>query len=191
MAGNAQKLMVLCLNPCISQIDQTINTLRFGVKAKKVQIFVEKFDKTKSKNKIISSEKISKNEDLKYMNQLLMMKEKEVKDLQLFTNKLSQMVLFYQNRNTYGLWHLNQDNLKLIELDIWETLSGEKMQQALYQLNHHEELQKVNQNNIIIKGGEEIRFFNEEFYKNFPETTEYSEQQSTITSLDEFCEMLK
>jgi len=183
--------MVLCLNPCISQIDQTINTLRFGVKAKKVQIFVEKFDKTKSKNKIISSEKISKNEDLKYMNQLLMMKEKEVKDLQLFTNKLSQMVLFYQNRNTYGLWHLNQDNLKLIELDIWETLSGEKMQQALYQLNHHEELQKVNQNNIIIKGGEEIRFFNEEFYKNFPETTEYSEQQSTITSLDEFCEMLK
>jgi hypothetical protein len=191
LAGNAQKLMVLCLNPCISQIDQTINTLRFGVKAKKVQIFVEKFDKTKSKNKIISSEKISKNEDLKYMNQLLMMKEKEVKDLQLFTNKLSQMVLFYQNRNTYGLWHLNQDNLKLIELDIWETLSGEKMQQALYQLNHHEELQKVNQNNIIIKGGEEIRFFNEEFYKNFPETTEYSEQQSTITSLDEFCEMLK
>ena len=34
--------MILCLNPCVSQCEQTLSTLRFGLSAKKIQNKIQK-----------------------------------------------------------------------------------------------------------------------------------------------------
>lgn len=37
LGGNSRTAIVLCINPCISQFEQTMSTLRFGLNAKKVE----------------------------------------------------------------------------------------------------------------------------------------------------------
>jgi centromeric protein E len=37
LGGNSRTAIVLCINPSLSQCDQTLSTLRFGVNAKKIE----------------------------------------------------------------------------------------------------------------------------------------------------------
>lgn len=37
LGGNSKTTVILCLSPCLSQIEQTLSTLRFGISAKRVQ----------------------------------------------------------------------------------------------------------------------------------------------------------
>jgi len=37
LGGNSRTAVILCINPCISQIEQTMSTLRFGLNAKKIE----------------------------------------------------------------------------------------------------------------------------------------------------------
>lgn len=37
LGGNSRTLVVLCINPTLSHIDQTLSTLRFGLSAKKIE----------------------------------------------------------------------------------------------------------------------------------------------------------
>ncbi|EGR27700.1 kinesin heavy chain, putative, partial [Ichthyophthirius multifiliis] len=42
LGGNSRTAIILCINPCLSQIDQSLSTLRFGLNAKKIQNLVQK-----------------------------------------------------------------------------------------------------------------------------------------------------
>ena len=65
--------------------------------------------------------------------------------------------------------------------DCWQ-----KEQEAYYNLNMHEEAKKIHKNSNP-KGMEDIRFFNEEFFRNSePSMETFFEQRSTVNSLDEF-----
>jgi len=37
LGGNSRTAVILCINPCVSQIEQTMSTLRFGLNAKKIE----------------------------------------------------------------------------------------------------------------------------------------------------------
>ena len=37
LGGNSRTAVILCINPCISQLEQTMSTLRFGLNAKKIE----------------------------------------------------------------------------------------------------------------------------------------------------------
>lgn len=37
LGGNSRTAIILCVNPCLSQFEQTLSTLRFGLNAKKIQ----------------------------------------------------------------------------------------------------------------------------------------------------------
>jgi len=37
LGGNSRTAIILCINPSLSQCDQTLSTLRFGVNAKKIE----------------------------------------------------------------------------------------------------------------------------------------------------------
>lgn len=37
LGGNSRTAIILCVNPSISQIEQTMSTLRFGLNAKKIE----------------------------------------------------------------------------------------------------------------------------------------------------------
>ena len=183
MSGEAKVLMILCLNPCNSQIDQTLNTLRFGWKARKVQTLnnVEKTRTRKFRKSFLDSI-----DQIKELNEVLENREKEIKEMQFLTNRLCQMVLFYQNKNPYGLCHLDRENLKLVETDVLVNLTKQKEQEAYYNLDMHEEVIKGSKN-LNAKAMEDIRFFNEEFFQaGEPSFESFFEQRSTVNSLDEF-----
>lgn len=42
LGGNSRTAIILCISPCISQMDQTISTLRFGLNAKKIENIIKK-----------------------------------------------------------------------------------------------------------------------------------------------------
>ena len=37
LGGNSRTAIILCVNPCFSQFEQTLSTLRFGLNAKKIE----------------------------------------------------------------------------------------------------------------------------------------------------------
>jgi len=196
LGGKAKTLMVLCINPCVSQLEQTLNTLKFGLKARKVQSFernsrvslINSFEmkskgleELQEKNYFLRKELEEKNKKLKEFNRITEEKTKEITELHMLNSRLAQMVLFYQNNNEYGANNLDLKCLKRIEKNIIEVLLTEKSQEALYSLNLHEE--KVNTLvNLTAKGQEEIVYFNKEFYRDL-EMNEPSE--STIMSFEE------
>lgn len=42
LGGNSKTAIILCLNPCSSQIEQSITSLRFGLNAKKIENSVQR-----------------------------------------------------------------------------------------------------------------------------------------------------
>ncbi|CAD8104773.1 unnamed protein product [Paramecium primaurelia] len=57
LGGNSRTAIILCVNPCYSQFEQTLSTLRFGTNAKKIENNVSKnivgFDNDESLNRVI------------------------------------------------------------------------------------------------------------------------------------------
>ena len=37
MGGNSRTLIILCITPALTQLDQSISTMRFGAQAKKIE----------------------------------------------------------------------------------------------------------------------------------------------------------
>jgi len=57
LGGNSRTKIILCLNPCLSQMEQTLNTIRFGLCAKKIQnkVKVNCFYLNKKENIIVGN----------------------------------------------------------------------------------------------------------------------------------------
>ncbi|CAD8207126.1 unnamed protein product [Paramecium octaurelia] len=66
LGGNSRTAIILCVNPCYSQFEQTLSTLRFGTNAKKIENNVSKnivgFDNDESLNRVIKDYEIKINE---------------------------------------------------------------------------------------------------------------------------------
>ncbi|CAD8109570.1 unnamed protein product [Paramecium primaurelia] len=66
LGGNSRTAIILCINPCYSQFEQTLSTLRFGTNAKKIENNVSKnivgFDNDESLNRVIKDYEIKINE---------------------------------------------------------------------------------------------------------------------------------
>ncbi|CAD8120246.1 unnamed protein product [Paramecium sonneborni] len=66
LGGNSRTAIILCVNPCYSQFEQTLSTLRFGTNAKKIENNVSKnivgFDNDESLNRVIRDYEIKINE---------------------------------------------------------------------------------------------------------------------------------
>lgn len=167
--------MVLCISSSLKEIEQTVNTLKFGLKAKKVVLAVDRRSLWEKDENSFFIENEAKINELQFE---LENKEKQLKDIKETFNSLLQMVLLYQNKNQYGLLNLNPFNLKEIQKDLISLLLKQKEQEALFQLDLHskqEDYEKKMEFSL-----EEVRFFNKEFYfdKDIPQ-----EQDSTLISL--------
>jgi len=68
LGGNSRTAIILCINPCFSQIDQSLSTLKFGLNAKKIE------------NKIQAN--VTSNDSSELLKNLLKECEKRIEDLQ-------------------------------------------------------------------------------------------------------------
>ena len=77
LGGNSKTSIILCLNPCLSEIEQSLGTLRFGINAKKIQNLIE----PNFYEKNVEKEIIAKNNKFDYIEENYSKSVNEIEEL--------------------------------------------------------------------------------------------------------------
>lgn len=176
--GNAKTLFILCIHPCFSEIEHTLRTLTFGNKAKNVV-----FENTKCQ--AFAKKSKEKHDEYQKLNIILKEKEGKIKEQEKIISRLTEMVLFYQNKIDKPYNCLKLEEWKDIEKDLLELLVKEKQAEALYLID----LPSKNNEKFLEK--KEIRFFNSVFYSRSLLQSPKSnlDNESTLISFADFLKM--
>lgn len=173
LTGKARSLLILCVHPCKSQLEHSLKTLSFGLKALKIEF--PGMEQKIMKN--IKNESFLMESNLKALNE----KEKKIKELESLVRKLAEMVVFYQGKSEKALRRMNPENWQNVENDVLDLLREEKKAEAIFSLDIEEKiLEKTHSDEEILS---RIRFFNEEFYDE-----KLEDWTSTLESLVDFLE---